>query len=35
MSIATRLDLPEVYAALRARSLKSDQPWGAMDGMKE
>jgi len=32
--VLKRFDLPEVYAALAAKGLKNEEPWGAKDGMK-
>ncbi|MBM4155785.1 MAG: hypothetical protein FJ221_12270 [Lentisphaerae bacterium] len=33
--VLERFDLPDVYRALDARSLRQIEPWGPMDGMKE
>jgi len=32
--VLTRFDLPDCYAALQAKKLRSIEPWGAADGMK-
>jgi cephalosporin-C deacetylase-like acetyl esterase len=34
-NVLAHFDLPEVHAALKAKALKSTDPWGPLDGMKE
>lgn len=34
-NILARFDLPQVYDELKSRALRSIEPWGALDGMKE
>lgn len=34
-NVLAHFDLPEVHAALKAKSLKNDAPWGPLDGLNE